>query len=302
MRHLVAFVAVAEKCSFKAAAEELGRTQPSITLSIQQLEDVAGLKLLERTTRKVVPTAEGERFIPVAKKLVRDFESALSDLVATAEGRVGHVGLAVNPSVASKILPHVIKTFSKRYPNISVHVSDGNSAQVQNRIARNEVDFGISGVNLLRPELQYEPIMEDCLELVCGYTHPLVRAKSALKWSQIGDIELLDSGLRDLIPNGVLAKMPKHEFSTTSTLFAMIRANVGVAVLPTLAAAVDDQAIVSRKLSSPTVKREICIVSRKDSTLSPPAQLFMNLLLEQMPEIVASLNLPNVRLRGKRTA
>lgn len=293
---------VAEKCSFKAAAEELGRTQPSITLSVQQLEETVGLKLLERTTRKVVPTAEGERFIPIAKRLVRDFDAALSDLMATAEGRTGHVSIVVNPSVAAKILPPIIKTFSKRYSGISVHVSDGNSRQIQNRILRNEADFGIGGRMEGRQELDYSPALEDRIELVCHRSHPLGQGKTALKWSDLKGHEMLDSGLSDMMPDRTLAKSSKYEFSTTSTLFAMIKADIGVTILPSLAAAVDNPAVVARPITGPTVKREICIVRRKQWTLSPPATLLLNLLHEELPGVIASLGVKNVKLRTHQTA
>ncbi len=292
---------MAEKCSFKAAAEELGRTQPSITLSVQQLEETVGLKLLERTTRKVIPTAEGERFIPIAKRLVRDFDSALSDLVATSEGRSGHVTIAVNPSVAAKILPPIIKIFSERYSGISVHVSDGNSRQIQNRILRNEADFGIGRRVGGRQELEYEQILEDRIELVCHKSHPLGQSDTGLKWQDLEGHELLDSGLSDMMPDRTLAKSSKYEFSTTATLFAMIKADIGVAILPSLAAGVDDQMVVARPISGPTVKRDICIVRRKQWTSSPPARLLLELLHEELPSVVASLDLKNVKLRADKT-
>ena len=90
-RHLRTFVIVARYGSFNKAAEELSRTQPAITLAIKQLEEFVGLKLLDRTTRRVIPTAEGENFMPIAERLVRDFDTAISDLKATAERRIGNI-------------------------------------------------------------------------------------------------------------------------------------------------------------------------------------------------------------------
>ena len=69
------------------------------------------MKLLERTTRKVSLTVEGENFIPIAERLIRDFDAAISDLNATADRRSGHVSIAAIPSVASRLLPGVVKKF-----------------------------------------------------------------------------------------------------------------------------------------------------------------------------------------------
>ena len=71
---------------------------------IKQLEEFVGIKL-RITTRRVIPTVEGENFVPVAERLVRDFDSAISDLKATAERRIGNVSIAVVPSVATQLLP-----------------------------------------------------------------------------------------------------------------------------------------------------------------------------------------------------
>ena len=79
LRHLRTFITVAEQGSFNGAAEKLSRTQPAITLAIKQLEEFIGLKLLERTTRQVSTTTEGQNFIPIAQRLVRDFDTAIYD-------------------------------------------------------------------------------------------------------------------------------------------------------------------------------------------------------------------------------
>ena len=146
LRHLRTFIIVARQGSFNLAAQELSRTQPAVTLAIKQLEEFVGIKLLERTTRSVAPTNEGENFLPIAERLVRDFDSAIYDLRATAERRVGHVSIAIVPSVATNLLPPIIKTFSNAYPGINLHLDDDSSRGVQQRVERNEVDFGVGSM------------------------------------------------------------------------------------------------------------------------------------------------------------
>ena len=92
---------VARHGSFNRAAEELLRSQPAVTLAIKQLEGYIGLKLFERTTRKVTQTTAGENFTPVAERLLREFDMAIYDVTATADCRSGHVSMSSAPSPPS---------------------------------------------------------------------------------------------------------------------------------------------------------------------------------------------------------
>ena len=89
LRHLRAFSAVAEAESFTAAARQLFLTQSTLTKTIRELEQEIGLALFERTTRKVVLTTQGNAFLPVARRLLNDFELLLSDLREKSAGSSG---------------------------------------------------------------------------------------------------------------------------------------------------------------------------------------------------------------------
>jgi len=98
IRHIRAFLAVARDGSFTRAAESLHLTQSTLTGTIKQLEEQAGLTLFDRTTRQVLLSGEGERFLPVAERLLSDFDTAMTDLRAVAEQQQGQVGIAASPS------------------------------------------------------------------------------------------------------------------------------------------------------------------------------------------------------------
>ncbi|MGI9271970.1 MAG: LysR family transcriptional regulator [Woeseiaceae bacterium] len=297
LRHLRAFVVVAHHGSFKLAARELSRTQPAISLAVQQLEDYVGLKLLERTTRRVAPTIEGERFIPIAERLIRDFDSAIFDLNATAERRSGHVSIAVLPSIATTLLPTIVKSFTELYPGISIHMIDDNSRGVQRRLARNEVDFSIGSRWRTNQGLEFRPLLQDRIEMICHRDHPLAKVKGPVKWKALEEHRFLDSGLRGLLPLDSVVDDPRFEFSTTTTLFAMVRANIGVAVLPTLATPADDPDLVSRPLIDPISRREICLITRKEWTLSPASEAMIEVLLAGIPGIIQKLGREHVKSR-----
>ncbi|MFN2099653.1 LysR family transcriptional regulator [Altererythrobacter sp. MF3-039] len=292
-----AFVAVGQLESFKLAARELLRTQPAVSLAISQLEEAVGVKLLERTTRKVLLTTEGEHFMPVAARLIRDFDSALSDLNATSERRSGHVSLAVLPSVATRLLPEVCRQFSEDYPGISVHMIDDNSRGIEQRLARNEVDFGIGGRSRGRTELDYRLLIEDRIEMICHRDHPLAQEPGPISWEELRGHRFLDSGLHNLTqPQDPLVKT-QYEFSTTTLLFAMLKANFGIAALPSLAAKNADPLLVSRPLIEPEESRSIFLITKKGWTLSPAGEAMIETLLATIPAVADELQLDNVEIR-----
>ncbi len=280
---------VARLGSFNRAADELSRTQPAITLAIKQLEDYLGLKLFERTTRRVTATSEAESFTPVAERLIRDFDLAIQDMTAMAECRSGHVSLAVLPSVTTRLMPTIIEKFSKMYPDISIHLVDNTSRWVQQAVEKNEVDFGVSGLWHPNNKLTVQPIIEDQFQLVCHRDHELGQASGQITWQQLGGHDFIGSGITHGFRQQKYIGSPKYEISTITSLLAMVRADIGITVLPSLAVP-DDDKLVTRPLVKPVETREISILMRRQSTLSPAASALLRMIVQETPELLASFS------------
>lgn len=289
-RHLRTFVIVARYGSFNKAAEELSRTQPAITLAIKQLEEFVGLKLLDRTTRRVIPTAEGENFMPIAERLVRDFDTAISDLKATAERRIGNISIAIVPSVANQLLPPIIKTFSKNFPGINLLLNDDTARGVQQKVERNEVDFGIGSVWQTSKLLKFTPLFSDNLDLVFHKDHDLAQSQEPISWSALSNEVFLDSGITKNMRSRLILGPSKFDFPSITTLLAMLRSNLGVSVLPSLAIPQSSGELRSRPLL-PMEKRDICMITRHDWTLSPAAEAMIDTITKEMPAQIEQLNL-----------
>lgn len=290
LRHLRTFVIVARYGSFNRAAEELFRTQPAITLAIKQLEEFVGIKLLDRTTRRVVPTAEGENFIPIAERLVRDFDTAISDLKATAERRIGNISIAIVPSVATQLLPPIVKIFSINYPGINLLLSDGTARAVQQKVERNEVDFGIGSIWQPSSLLKYTPLFADQLKLVFHRDHYLSESDGPISWDALYEETFLDSGITKSMRARQALGQSKFDFPNITTLLAMLRSNLGVSVLPSLAIPTADPDLRSRALI-PSEKRNIHLITRNDWTLSPAAQAMIETIMSEIPAQIAALGL-----------
>ena len=285
------FVTVAEEGSFNGAAEKLSRTQPAITLAVKQLEEFIGLKLLERTTRQVRTTTEGENFIPIAKRLVRDFDTAIYDLRATAERRSGHVSMAIVPSVASNLLPDIIKAFSAAYPGIHLHLDDDSSQGVQRRVERNEVDFGIASLWQPNKLLNFKPLFADKLELICHVDHQLAKTAGPVKINELENITFLDTGITKTLRSRASFGDSRFDFPNITTLLAMLRSNLGVSVLPSLAIPTFSDNLISRPLV-PTQAREVYLITRKGWTVSPAAEAMIETIIRETPKQIKKHDLP----------
>lgn len=299
MRQLQAFVEVACTGSFTRAAERLHLTQSTLTAQIQQFENQAGLKLFDRTTRRVLLTAEGERFLPVAQRLLSDFAAALADLESRARLSEGAVSLAGAPSVITRLLPSALSRFRDEHPQIRIHIRDDSAGSLEQRVLNNEVDFAIAGNHSRQPDLEYRPLLRDRYGLVVPRGHPLAGA-SVLDWSAIPARELVvlsrDTGIRAQLERfaadarlSLPLEAVKLEATNPAGVAALIDQGLGVSVLPALAADTRSfEGLVFIPLHAPELYREICIITRKGRALGPAAAA----LLESVRHQLACMQLP----------
>ncbi|GGB93395.1 LysR family transcriptional regulator [Marinobacterium zhoushanense] len=299
IRQLQAFVEVASCGSFTRAAEGLHLTQSTLTAQIQQLETQAGLKLLDRTTRRVLLTDEGQRFLPVAERLLSDFSTAMADLQSRAELKQGHVNLAGSPSIVTRFLPSALARFRTQHPTISVHIRDDSAGSLEQRVLNNEVDFAIAGNHSDQPDLEYQPLLRDRYGLVVPHQHPLAQS-SSLDWLSIPGDQLIllsqENGIRAQLERfsesgqlPITLGTPPIEANNPAGLAALIAQNLGISVLPALAA--DTHSFAQLRfipLEHPKLEREICIITRRGRALSPAAAA----MLDCVHEHLASMTLP----------
>jgi DNA-binding transcriptional LysR family regulator len=121
-----AFVRVAERGSFAAAAADLGLTPSALSKLVTRIEDRLGVRLLARTTRKLALTAEGELFVARSREILASIEAAEAEVTAASERPRGHLRISVGTAIAKQILGPALPVFLDRYADITVelHVSD----------------------------------------------------------------------------------------------------------------------------------------------------------------------------------
>ena len=311
LRHVRAFVEVGEQGSFTGAADRLAISQPALTTTINQLEDLLGARLFIRTTRRVELTDVGNDFLPVARGIVSDFDRAITAVHEAGKRHSGVVNIAVLPSLAITILPRAIELFAGDQPRIKIHIRDDNAKGVHRQVRLNESDFGLANKWEEDNQLEFTPIFQDRVGLVCHRNHDLARLKSGTEWLKLENHNFVgmsgDTGVHAMlhaIPNlPECVVTPEYEVLTMVALASLISANIAVSALPALAVPrMVDPPMEFIKLGKPTVWRQICIVTHKSRRLSSSAVMlreFLQRVLSQPRDLLSSeLDVERNNLRG----
>lgn len=281
LQQLQAFVAVAERASFRAAADHIHLSAPALSRRIDKLETILGTRLFNRTTREVELTPLGRVFLERARTALDDLESAMLGIADIATHRGGRVTVACVPSAALYFLPSVVGSFSKRYAGIHVRVVDESMNQVLQSVISGESDFGIGFMNTLVPEIAFEAVHSDPFVLAMRREHRLARRKS-VNWVDVEKESLIavarSSGNRQLLDDSLtkagLNPSFAFEVSHIATLLGMVEAGLGLAAVPRMALATTHPTLVGLPLRQPQVSRRIGLLTRHGVSLRPAAELF----------------------------
>jgi DNA-binding transcriptional LysR family regulator len=287
---LQSFVAVAERASFRQAAADLFLSQSALSRRIDKLEASLGVKLFERTTRRVQLTNVGETFLLNVRTALDGLEDAVLGIADLAAHRTGTVTCACVPSAVWHFLPAVLKQFSARYPRIRVRVHDESAQDVLNLVLRGEADFGINFAGAENPEIEFQPVHVESYVLAMRRDHPLAR-RAVLNWKDTVDERYISvaksSGNRSVI-DAALAGIEKHpvilcEVNHVSGVLALVEAGIGVAAVPGLSVLPERQdGIVGVPLVNPEIKRTLGLITKRDHSMAPAARTLFEMLAEAL--------------------
>ncbi|WP_064742530.1 LysR family transcriptional regulator [Azospirillum sp. B4] len=287
LRQIRAFLAVVGLGGFTRAAAALNISQPALTIRIRQLEDQVGLRLFDRNTRSVQLTRVGQELLPVFQRLMKDFDGAMADIREFSEEPRGTIRVAVLPSFAAGPLPALIADFRARNPRVSFVLKDAVGKRVLAMVRNDEVDFGIGVGGVDEPDLDTIDVCEDRLVLV----YPQGHAVGDLPLASVPVISHFplvlmdkDTSVRRLVDEAFAAAgsiaTPACEATYMSTAVSMVRAGLGLAILPASAIEIRGFAdIATRPIDDAGFVRRIVIIKRRGSSLLPAVEEFTKALL-----------------------
>ncbi len=167
------FIIASKHLNFSEAAKELYVTQPTISNQISALEKELGVKLFERSTRKIALTKDGQMFLDDAKRLLDIKDNAIEKLKHSKENREMSLDIAYLLAPCKSFLPKLIMQFKRLYPSVELrlHRMDGNI--IRHAIDEDECDlyFGLSK-DISKKGKRYFKIFKDNYCLICSHNHP----------------------------------------------------------------------------------------------------------------------------------
>lgn len=288
LQHLRCFLAVADTCSFTLAASRLFISPSALTATVQQFEAAVGLKMFDRTTRRVVMTEHARRFKPEAEMLVENFSSAIGNLMAVAKSERGHIRIAAAATAIHQFLANVIPRFRAAHPNITIALHDPAAQQAERLILDGEVDFAIDCKVLGYDDLDYTPLVADRYGIVCHRDSPLARHPAPLRWCDLTSDGYVAFGantgighfLRGHAEHWPVLGGVHDEVASTTALLAVLGMGDRYSVVPALALKGRElPGLVFQELGDPPLAREICLITSRLRSLPPSAQQLLDMVL-----------------------
>jgi len=293
-RQLRAFIALSENRNFTRAASVCHLSQSAFSSLIRQLEESLKVRLFDRNTRNVELTAEGREFDLSARRVLAEFDAAVSNMHARAVLERGRVSIALLPSLAADWLPAVLAGFHAAHPGIDLAVADVLSEPCIERVRSGQADFALAAIRADTPELRAEPFCSDGFHLVCRKDHPLAahpkpRPRDVAAWPFIHLSRT--SSVRQYIDAATLPQaMPAVlEVDQLATVAGMVEAGLGISVVPSLALYQFRSAKLSiRPLKWAGLTRRIYLVRKRDQGFSAAAECFYDWAMARRPQPIKS--------------
>lgn len=284
VKQLRAFLAVAQSLSFAQACERLHLSQPALSLAIKSLEESLGGQLLVRTTRSVALTPEGETLLPLARRLLADWDNAEEVMHQHFTLQLGKVSIAAMPSFAGNLLPAVLRAFRDRHPKVNVAVHDVINEQVLEMVRNHRVELGIA----LEPDsldgLTFTPFYTDRFVAVLPADSALAN-EPRITWEQLLEDHFITlqrpSAVRLLLEDQLQGRLPvAFESHQLVTVGRMVAEGLGVSAVPRLCRQqMEELGARCVALEDPRIERRVGLFCLAEHKLSSAAQALSDVLV-----------------------
>lgn len=289
---LKAFHTVARLENFSRAAEELYTSQPNVSKHVRQLETELGVSLFHRLGGSIELTDAGRivyRYAQQVFDLTTEMQRALAELEGLERGSL-RLGASSTPGLY--LLPEMMAAFNHRYPNLQVSLSISNSSQIVEEILSRTLDLGFVGGFVETRGLQVQPFVSDEIVLIAAKEHRLVAQTDVSAEELASEIFIVreaGSGTCRVMDDALefLGIKPQRtlEMNGCEAVKRAVAAGLGLSFVSRYAIDLElaQGVLTVLRASGLTLSRQLHVVSRKDTRLSPAALAFLALLRKQPP-------------------
>lgn len=292
LRQLLYVVRLVETPHFKHAAEESNVSQSTLSTQLKQLEDHLGVKLFDRSTRTVKPTAIGRQIAAHAHTILQVAED-IRRIARDADPAAATIRLGVIPTLGPYYLPHALTALCGALPKMTFSLREEMTDMLIERMEEGALDAALLALPAAGGLIE-KPLFDEPFYAALPDKHPLTRKKKVkpedLKQEAM---LLLDEGhcLRDQVlefcgPS--YRKLPTVRATSLETIRHMVAMNMGVSVLPELATGVKTSPKIGGVKTLPFANgsphRTIGLVWRRGNTLDPTLQRIAETLRKSPPK------------------
>ncbi len=292
LRQLEIFCKVVEHKSFSKAAASVFLAQASVSERISNLEEMIGLKLLDRLSREVVPTRAGKLLLAHARLLLdmkRTACLAMEDFIGVKQGEI-HIGGSTIPG--EYILPKYIEQFKKKFPDISVMLTIADTCKIEEDVAGGYLELGVVGSKNTKKNLTYYELWDDELVVVVPAGHSLTKKQKItveelskepfiLREKGSGTLKIMENYLQKHESASIESLNIVARLGSSTAVKEGIKAGLGISILSSMAIGTELKTDVLKalKINGLDMKRKFYLMKNEKRTASPLCQAMFDFLL-----------------------
>jgi DNA-binding transcriptional LysR family regulator len=271
--YLEYFAVLAEELHFGRAADRLAITQPPLSAAIKTLEEVLGVRLLERDSKHVQLTPGGTAFLLDVHQILESMTRAVETTKAVASGLQGRLDIGVTGSMFYREVPHILELFNEDMPLVEVTLREMSSGEQVEALLHDRLHAGFLNAATVPPQLSSVALKDDRFVCCLPDRHALASARS-LRLEQLADERFVmfsrdvardnHDNVMSILRSAGVSPRTHHAARQWLTMIAMVANNMGVALVPSALAHTGMRGV------------RFVALSEKDAALPAPALLAWN--------------------------
>ena len=305
LRQLNFFLRVVEHGSLTRAAADLSVAQPVLSRQIRDLEEELGAPLLSRNGRGMVLTEAGKRFLPRARSITRDADSAREEVRSLRERPAGTVSVAMAPIVGAVLWVPLLAELERSFPEIHLQLAEGYSGHVMEWLVHGKADVGVIYQPQENGALRHELLIDERLYLIGAPDSPALHGPT-IEFDQLARLPLILPGMPHAIRRQLEAVAAKRrlalsvalEVNAYPAIKSIVLAQRGYTVLPASAMLAEVRAgqVSLAEIAAPAMSQKVVLATSTHHPASTAARAVCRLVKSLVERLKANGGWP-ARLR-----
>ena len=304
IRQLRHFIAAAEAGNLRKASEQIHITPSALSLSLKNLEDKLGVKLLIRSRKGVEMTYVGEQFLDAAHSLLRQIGDMQAALLSTQDSPAGNVRLGIPYGANNALAAPLFKLLRDEFPGIRLEIEEGNTTSLERSFDNNLIDLMICYDVVEKMDQRCEELYQEQLYFVSKYD-PELDMIDEIKGSELANIPIVSSPgthsmrrtLEQYAEGNNIVFDYQFDFQSAHASLKIVVEGLANTIAPwdLIHDHVVTKLVSARKIISPTMERRVCLVSSLRQPDSPAINAMITCIKQAIDEAMKC-----DKLRGKQ--